>query len=287
MPVRDYDRIEKAVRYVQAHQHEQPQIEVLAHHVGLSPFHFVRLFKRWAGITPKRFLQLLTLEYAKERLAESHSLLETAFDAGLSGTGRLHDLFVTVDAVTPGEFKKLGDGLVIKYGLHETPFGYCFLGVTERGVCALSFIEGDKMEAAIAELASAWPEAVLVEDVSATRPFADAMISVASGETIRPIPLLVRGTNFQIKVWQALLQVPPGQLIAYEDLAVLIGQPTATRAVASAVARNRIGYLIPCHRVLRKSGAIGGYRWGPARNAVLLAWEATHAEHQTILEVAA
>jgi len=287
MPVRDYDRIEKAVRYVQAHQHEQPSLEVLADHVGLSPFHFIRLFKRWAGITPKRFLQLLTLEYAKERLAESHSLLETAFDAGLSGTGRLHDLFVTVDAVTPGEFKKLGDGLVIKYGLHETPFGYCFLGVTERGVCALSFIEGGKMEAAIAELASAWPEAVLVEDVGATRPFADAMISVASGETIRPIPLLVRGTNFQIKVWQALLQVPPGQLIAYEDLAALIGQPTATRAVASAVARNRIGYLIPCHRVLRKSGAIGGYRWGPARNAALLAWEATHAEHQTIFEVAA
>ncbi len=287
MSVRDYDRIEQAVRYVQEHRHEQPQIDVLARHVGLSPYHFVRLFKRWAGITPKRFLQLLTIEYAKEQLAESHSLLETAFETGLSGTGRLHDLFVTVDAVTPGEFKRRGDGLVIQYGLHTTPFGSSFVGVTERGVCALSFIDPGKMDESIVELAATWPEATLVEDGKATRPFADAMTSVASGDEIPAIPLLVRGTNFQIKVWQALLQVPPGQLIAYEDLAALIGQPTATRAVASAVARNRIGYLIPCHRVLRKSGAVGGYRWGPARNAAIVAWEAAHAEQQEILEAAA
>lgn len=287
MPVRDYDRIEQAVRYVQAHRHEQPSIETLAQHVGLSPYHFIRLFKRWAGITPKRFLQLLTLEYAKEQLAESHSLLETAFDAGLSGTGRLHDLFVTVDAVTPGEFKRQGEGLVIQYGLHATPFGYCFLAVTERGVCALYFIEHDGLDSAVAELAAAWPEAMLIEDPEATRFYADAMVAVASGEAVQPIPLLMRGTNFQVKVWQALLRVPPGQLIAYEDLAALIGQPTATRAVASAVARNRIGFLIPCHRVLRKSGLIGGYRWGPARNAALLAWEAARADHQALLEVAA
>ncbi len=287
MSILDYDRIEKAVRYVQQHQNDQPHIDALANHVGLSPFHFVRLFKRWAGITPKRFLQLLTIEYAKERLAESHSVLETAFDSGLSGPGRLHDLFVTVDAVTPGEFKRRGDGLVIQYGLHETPFGNCFIGVTDRGICALFFVGQGEMDAAIAELALAWPEATLAEDATATQPFAEAMISVASGHAVRPIPLLVRGTNFQIKVWQALLQVPPGQLIAYEDVAALIGQPTATRAVASAVARNRIGYLIPCHRVLRKSGAIGGYRWGPARNAAIVAWEAAHIEPQAILEVAA
>ena len=270
----DYARIERAIQFVMDHQRVQPRLAEIAFHVGLSEYHFERLFKRWAGVTPKRFLQYLTLGYAKTLLDESRSVLETAFEAGLSGGGRLHDLFVTVDAVTPGEFKTNGTGLRIVYGVHDSPFGPCFLASTERGICKLSFI-GDGAEAeAAAELAEAWPEAEFVEDAGATAPYVELMAAAIRGEPAGSIPVLLRGTNFQLKVWEALLRIPPGRALAYNDVAALLGRPTASRAVASAIAKNPVGYLIPCHRVLRKSGAISGYRWGPARKAALLGWEA-------------
>ena len=278
MSVRDYDRIERAIYYVQAHQAEQPTLEALARHLALSPFHAERLFKRWAGVTPKRFLQTLTLNHAKRLLADSASVLEAAYDSGLSGGSRLHDLFVTVDAVTPGEFKRLGEGLTLRWGVHDTPFGRCFLAVTTRGVCALAFIEAGREEQARDDLKAAWPGAEVVEDPSATQPFVDAMVAHAQGEEAASIPVLLRGTNFQLKVWEALLRIPPGHVLAYDDVAALIGQPRATRAVASAIAHNPVGYLIPCHRVLRKTGALGGYRWGPARKAAILAWETMRQE---------
>ena len=270
----DYARVEQAIQFVLDHQRAQPRLAEIAFHVGLSEYYFERLFKRWAGVTPKRFLQYLTLGYAKTLLDESRSVLETAFEAGLSGGGRLHDLFVTVDAVTPGEFKTNGLALRIAYGVHDSPFGPCFLASTERGICKLSFIgEGEKAES-VAELAKAWPEAELVEDACATTPYVELMTAAIQGEPAGSIPVLLRGTNFQLKVWEALLRIPPGRALAYDDVAALLGRPTASRAVASAIARNPVGYLIPCHRVLRKSGAISGYRWGSARKAALLGWEA-------------
>lgn len=269
----DYERIERAIRYVQVHREAQPSLDDVARHVALSPYHFERLFQRWAGTTPKRFLQYLTLQHAKRALADDQPVLGAAFEAGLSGPGRLHDLFVAVDAVTPGEFRQHGAGLEITTGVHDTPFGPAFLGVTGRGLCALHFVD-DGGEAAADALAAAWPEATIARDDAATAPTAALLTEAMGGKTDRPIPVLLRGTNFQLKVWEALLSIPSGEVVAYDDVAERVGRPEAVRAVAGAIGRNSVGWLIPCHRVLRKSGAISGYRWGPVRKAALLAWEA-------------
>jgi AraC family transcriptional regulator of adaptative response/methylated-DNA-[protein]-cysteine methyltransferase len=272
MPARDYRRVEAAIAYLRLNVDRQPSLGDVAAHVGLSPFHFERLFRRWAGTTPKRFLQAVTLARAKEALAASRSVLDAAYDAGLSGPGRLHDLFVTVEAVTPGEFKQRGEGLTIRYGVHETPLGPALVGLTARGLCALSFVDEGEEAAAVAALAAAWPEAALVEDPAATRPVVDA--AFAEGERHAPLRVLLRGTNFQLQVWQALLRIPPGRVLAYDDVAALLGRPTAARAVGRAVGQNPVAVLIPCHRVLRKDGALGGYRWGLDRKRALLAREA-------------
>jgi len=267
----DYERIERAIRFLEDHVNDQPRLDDIAEYVHLSPFHFERLFKRWAGVTPKQFLQYLTLGYAKERLSESASVLEAALDSGLSGPGRLHDLFVTVEAVTPGEFKQQGAGVVIRYGFHETRFGWCFIGLTERGICHMAF--NPPGPEPVAELAARWPGAVLVEAPAET----GALVDRIFGETTAngaPLRLLLGGTNFQVQVWQALLRVQPGQVVSYEELAHALGRPAATRAVASAVAKNPIGYLIPCHRVIRKSGHFGQYHWGSARKKAMVGFEA-------------
>lgn len=266
----DYDRIERAIQYLEAHVTDQPRLEEIAAHVHLSPFHFERLFKRWAGVTPKQFLQQLTLAHAKERLRESASVFEAALEAGLSGPSRLHDLFVTIEAVTPGEFKQQGAGLVIRYGFHETRFGWCFIGLTGRGICHMAF-EPPGTEP-IAELAARWPGAVLREAPAETGAMVDRIFGEATQNGV-PLRLLVHGTNFQVHVWQALLRVPAGRVISYEDLAAALGRPAATRAVASAVAKNPIGYLIPCHRVIRKSGHFGQYHWGSARKKAMVGFE--------------
>lgn len=269
----DFRRIESAITFLQSNYTRQPELHEVARKVHLSEFHFQRLFTRWAGISPKRFLQYLTLEHAKQVLKESRSLLDATFDAGLSSPGRLHDLFVTVEAMTPGEFKAGGEGLTITYGLHATPFGECLLGATSRGVCALFFVQGNDRKEVRNELRSRWPKADLVESPKTTRVYVDRIFAHQSAGRLAPLPLVLTGTNFQIKVWEALLRIPPGHVLSYEDVAHHIGKPKASRAVGSAVAKNPISYVIPCHRVIQSVGVTGNYRWGPARKKAMLGWE--------------
>lgn len=265
----DYERVKRAIIYIGDNAGAQPTLEEVAEHVGLSPHHLQRLFRRWAGISPKRFLQHLTASRAKELLRDSAPVLDAAFAVGLSGSGRLHDLMVTTEAVTPGEFKTHGEGVAIRYGLGETPLGTCLIGVTDRGVCALRFVDSDEHDAEIAGLEAEWKRASLTRDDGAAQALL-AQIFQGESSSPAPFPLLLKGTNFQIKVWEGLLRVPEGCLVSYSDLASRLGVPAATRAVAGAVGSNPIAYVIPCHRVLRSTGALGGYRWGTDRKLVLL-----------------
>jgi AraC family transcriptional regulator of adaptative response/methylated-DNA-[protein]-cysteine methyltransferase len=291
----DYVRIERAIRYLEENFRRQPTLDELAEHLHLSPFHLQRLFTRWAGISPKRFVQFLTAEYAKEMLRNSATLLETSYESGLSGPGRLHDLMISVEAVTPGEYKSGGAGLQICYGFHDSPFGTCLLAATERGVCGLSFATSpDEREQALEDLRTRWPAAEIVEAPAFTQPLVEQIFpqnvtqlngTESSGtngngrvngaqEPPRGLTLLLNGTNFQVKVWEALLRIPSGALCSYEDVAHLIDRPSAARAVGGAVGANPIAYLIPCHRVIRKSGVIREYRWGSMRKKAMIGWEA-------------
>jgi AraC family transcriptional regulator, regulatory protein of adaptative response / methylated-DNA-[protein]-cysteine methyltransferase len=276
----DYVRIERAIRYLDSVAPAQPTLRDIAAQVGLSEFHFQRLFTRWAGVSPKRFLQLQTLEYAKQVLDQSRPVLDAAFESGLSGGSRLHDLFVSLEAVTPGEYRARGDGLRVSFGFHGTPFGECLLAVTERGVCGLAFHDGDR-EKAITDLAARWPNAEIDERLQDTAPVAARIFVSLEGSRSRapskPLSLLVRGTNFQVNVWRALLKIPSGRLAAYESVARAIGEPGAVRAVGTALGQNPIALLIPCHRVVRNTGALGGYRWGADRKRAMLTWEMARA----------
>jgi len=271
--MQDYDRIERAIRYLLDHRLEQPGLEDVAAAAGLSPHHLQRVFKRWAGVSPKRFLQVLTVEHAKRLLQESRSVMDAAFETGLSGPARLHDHFVALEAVTPGEFKRGGAGLAIRHGVHSSPFGDAFVAVTDRGICALAFLsEADDASRRLEELRRRWPEAAFAPKPTETarwirRVFAD---TVPADE---PIPLLVQGTNFQVQVWQALLRIPPGAVTTYGRVAQAVGRPKAVRAVGTAVGGNPVAYLIPCHRVIRSLGVVGTYRWGRERKHALLARE--------------
>ena len=264
----DYRLIEQAIRYIESNAAHQPELEEVAAAVGMSEFHFQRTFTRWAGISPKRFLQFLTKEHAKELLAHSENLLDTTHRVGLSSLGRLHDLFVTTEAMTPGEYKTRGAGVTIRYGIHPTPFGKCLIGTTERGICHLGFVQTSEGDA-VDNLVAGWKEAKMVEDVKSTAPLVAPIFDLRrrGDEALR---LHLRGTNFQIKVWEALLQIPQGTVTTYERVATRIGQPSALRAVGTAVGHNPIAVLIPCHRVLRKDGDFGNYRYGSARKKALL-----------------
>ena len=267
----DYLRIEQAIQYLDNHYKDQPGLEELAASIGLSEFHFQRIFTRWAGISPKRFLQFLTREGARDLLNRSENLLDTTHQVGLSSLGRLHDLFVTTEAVTPGEYKSHGAGVTIRYGLHPTPFGKCLIGVTEHGICHLSFVqtsEGDAIDA----LVNQWKQAQMIEDHRATAPFVEPIFDL-SQRGKGPLQLHLRGTNFQLKVWEALLNIPAGAVTTYEGIASLIGSPGAMRAVGTAVGHNPVAVLIPCHRVIRKVGEFGNYRYGAPRKKALLARE--------------
>ena len=274
----DYEKIEQAIQYLDEHAREQPALADVAAHVGLSESHFQRLFTRWAGISPKRFLQFQTVAHARALLAESRSLLDATYEAGLSSAGRLHDLFVTIDAVTPGEFKRSGDGLTIQWGVHDTPFGEVLIGTTPRGICGMYFATDDGLPGAHRRLAESWEGARLVENPDATRPLADQIFGEA-GATHAPLAVLVKGTNLQLKVWEALLRIPLGEVVTYEQLALAAGSPTAVRAVGTAVGRNPVSYLIPCHRVIRKTGAFGNYGGGIARKRAMLTWEFARREN--------
>ena len=270
----DYRRIERAIQFLDRHVVEQPSLEEVAREIGLSPFHAQRLFTRWAGISPKRFLGLLTVGHAKAALQAGESVLDVAYEVGLSGPSRLHDLFVGFEAMTPGEYKQQGAGIVLRYGIHPTRFGDALLLASERGIAGLSFVDGDPA-AALEEARPVWPLSQLVADQEAT----GALIGQLFGDDAGSAPrLLLKGTNFQVKVWSALLRVPPGRVVSYLDLAGAIGEPRAVRAVGSALARNPIGYLVPCHRVIRATGALGDYCWGRTRRRALLAWEAAQLE---------
>jgi AraC family transcriptional regulator of adaptative response/methylated-DNA-[protein]-cysteine methyltransferase len=274
----DFQRVAAAIRYLEKNSLEQPSLEQVAEHVGLSPSHFQRLFQRWAGVSPKRFLQFLTASYAKQLLRESCSILEASFAAGLSGPGRLHDLLIAAEAVTPGEFKSGGVGINIRYGFHPTPFGQCLIGVTDRGICRFEFIDGDTRTLALERLRSAWPEAAVAAGQAETRQVVERIFQRTPGSAEHTLQLLLRGSNFQLKVWQALLQIPEGRVVSYGYLADKLGCPGASRAVGTAVGRNPIGLLIPCHRVLRQTGELGGYRWGTERKQAILTMELCHRQ---------
>jgi AraC family transcriptional regulator, regulatory protein of adaptative response / methylated-DNA-[protein]-cysteine methyltransferase len=266
-------QVAAGIRHLVEHYQEQPTLEAMAAAAGMSPFHFQRVFKRWAGISPKRFLQYVTLAHAKRLLAGDASVLDAALETGLSGPSRLHDLFVSCEAMTPGEFKALGTRLEVRWGIHDVPLGRILIGVTPRGLCWLAFIERDAAPV-IAEFEHAWQGASLVRDDGATATTAERAFAIAAPGGA-PLPLLVRGTNFQLKVWEALLRIPFGRLVSYQAIAQAVGQPRAVRAVGRAVGANHISWLIPCHRVILSTGIIHNYRWGIRQKQLLVDFEAT------------
>lgn len=272
----DYARVEKVIRYLDENHPAQPSLADLASACGLSESHFHRLFHRWAGATPKDFIQCLTVEHAKRRLRESASVLDAALDAGLSGPGRLHDLLVTIEAASPGEIKSGGSGMTIEWGFADTPFGNCTLGWNPRGICHLAFRDVEETSVPPPELHASWPNATLYcNDREAAR--RAKIIFDPDARSTAPLRAFVRATPFQLKVWRALLRIPEGRIASYRTIATAIGSPAATRAVGTACGSNPIGYLIPCHRVIRETGIVQGYRWGHARKQALLAREAVSA----------
>jgi AraC family transcriptional regulator, regulatory protein of adaptative response / methylated-DNA-[protein]-cysteine methyltransferase len=273
----DYGRIAAAIEYVEQHTQQQPGLKEIADHVGLSEYHFQRLFTRWAGISPKRFLQFLTVQHAKQLLSASHSVLDATYDSGLSSPGRLHDLFINLEAMTPGEYKRQGAGLVIRYGFHESPFGEFLLAMTERGICNLLFVYEYTHEEIVAAMTAEWAQAELVKDTAVTTPIAARIFNNSAEPADMPLTLLVKGTNFQVSVWRALLQLEAGTAVSYGTIAKMIGNPQAVRAIGTAVGSNPIAYLIPCHRVIRQVGGFGQYRWGSTRKKAILGWESARA----------
>jgi len=281
---RDYARIERAIRFIVVHHTERPDLDRLAEVAGVSKYHFDRMFHRWAGVSPLRFVQLVALTRGKRLLAEGRSVLDASLDLGFSGPSRLHDLFVTLDAVTPGDFKGRGEGLRIRYGLHDSPFGRCLVGLTERGICWLSFVDEGQGGDGLSELRQSYPEAKLKKEEEATCEIVRRVFDPDGRADRTSLRLHVCATNFQAKVWAALVQVPPGAVVTYGELARILGQPGASRAVGSAVAANPVSVLIPCHRVIRETGSIGEYRWGSERKQALLAWEAARRQPQSAVE---
>lgn len=277
----EYKRIEKALAFIAAEADSQPDLERIAAAVNSSPHHLQRVFTHWVGVSPKKFLQALTLERAKTALESSASVLDAALDSGLSGPSRLHDLFVTHEAVTPGEYKARGAGLTITYGWADSPFGECLVMTTPRGICGVGFVmasgEGEGGRAATyADLAGRWPQARFVEDAGAVKDLARAMFA---GERDK-LKLVLYGTPWQIKVWEALLRIPAAGLVSYEDVARQMGAERASRAVGSAVGDNPIAWLIPCHRVIRKTGVISHYHWGRPRKLAMIGWEAVRVANR-------
>ncbi len=280
-----YGQIAQAIEHLADSFRQQPSLAELAERVNLSEFHFQRLFTEWAGVSPKKFGQYLTLEHAKQQLRSGLPLADAAYNAGLSGTGRLHDLFVSLEGVTPGQFKQAGGGLVLTYGVFDSPFGHYVLGAIGGKVVLLHFLAEEDNPEAI--LKAAWPEVTLRNDSGAVQALADRIFG-RNGPVVtrsdQPVPVLVRGSAFQLKVWEALLKIPEGRLVSYDQIAGAIDQPSASRAVGTAIGSNPIGYLIPCHRVIKKTGLFGGYRWGAGRKQAMLGWEAARVHVSPFLD---
>jgi AraC family transcriptional regulator of adaptative response/methylated-DNA-[protein]-cysteine methyltransferase len=268
----NYQRVEKAIEYLSRNFKEQPTLEQVAREINISPFHFQKIFTEWAGVSPKRFLQFLNINFLKEKIQETGNISEVADLAGLSSQSRVYDLFISIEGVTPGEYKASGKGMVIQYAYHQTPFGECFIAVTDRGICGLAFISDENREAEFNKFIKKWSFAEFKYNDTLTSGYIKKIFSAGNSLNDK-IHLLVQGTNFQIKVWEALLQIPFGSLSTYEKIARSINNPKALRAVGTAIGSNPVAFLIPCHRVIRKEGIIGNYYWGTNRKKAIMGWE--------------
>jgi len=279
----NYPLIEQAIRYIDVHQHEQPELNRQADALAISPFHLQRVFKEWVGISPKKFLQYLTIQHARQQLQTAHSILDAAYDSGLSGPGRMHDLFVNIQSVTPGEYRRACQGIEIYYGGFDSPFGQCMLAATTRGLCFMGFYEPDDMQAFMRDMTGRFPLAAFQENQEMTTPFYKQIFKTDPLARKENISLFLKGTPFQIQVWEALLRIPQGLVCSYQDIARMVGNPKASRAVGHAVGQNPISYLIPCHRVIRSMGITGNYHWGATRKKALLTWES--AKNETVFDL--
>jgi AraC family transcriptional regulator of adaptative response/methylated-DNA-[protein]-cysteine methyltransferase len=273
-PSRDYELVKRTLGFINENWREQPSLETIAAQAKMSPHHLQRLVTRWAGLSPKAFLQAVTLDHARELLRDSASILDTAYEVGLSGPGRLHDLFVTHEGMTPGAYKAKGKGLTIRYGFHGSPFGRALIMITGEGLAGLAFAdEGDESKA-LNDMMGRWPEADYVKDLAVTAPYAARIFQPENWRPDRPLRIVFIGTDFEIRVWETLLRIPFGKASTYSDIAAHIGKPTAARAVGTAIGKNPISFVVPCHRVLGKSGGLCGYHWGLTRKRAILGWEA-------------
>lgn len=270
----DYEIVRRVIEKISLDYRDQPSLEEIAQEVGDTPTGLQKLFTRWAGLSPKAFLQAVTLDHARRLLDSGMPLLDAAFELGMSGPGRLHDLFVTHEAISPGEYKARGAGLTMRYGFHISPFGQALIMVTERGLAGLAFCDAGEERAAFEDMASRWPNADYVEDMAATAPYAARVFEPSRWRADEPLRVVLIGTDFQVRVWDALLKIPMGRACAYSDIAGTIGKPSASRAVGAAVGANPVSFVVPCHRAVGKSGALTGYHWGLTRKRAILGWEA-------------
>ncbi|WP_046828105.1 methylated-DNA--[protein]-cysteine S-methyltransferase [Afipia massiliensis] len=278
--LRDYDSVRRAIGFISEQWRTQPTIEAMADAAHLTPDELHHLFRRWAGLTPKDFMQALTLDHAKRLLRDSASVLDAAYDSGLSGPGRLHDLFVTHEAMSPGEWKKGGEGMTLRYGFHPSPFGMAIVIASERGLAGLAFAdEGEEMPA-LADMQRRWPLATYIESFAETAPFAKRIFDSSQWRADQPLRVVLIGTDFEVRVWETLLKIPMGRATTYGDVACKISSPKASRAVGAAVGRNPVSFVVPCHRVIGKSGALTGYHWGITRKRAMLGWESGQAAGQ-------
>ncbi len=270
----DYDIVRRAIAHIRGNWRRQPEIDEIAEAAGVTTTELHHLFRRWAGITPKAFLQALTLDTARKLLRESASVLDATYEVGLSGPGRLHDLFVTHESMSPGEWKAGGEGLTIYYGIHPCPFGNALVMANERGLCGLAFADAGKEKAAVADMRKRWPKAKYVGDVARTAVIVNRIFDQSLWRPDRPLRVVLIGTDFEVRVWETLMRIPMGRATTYSDIAGRIGAPKASRAVGAAVGKNPIAFVVPCHRVIGKSGELTGYHWGLTRKRAMLGWEA-------------
>jgi AraC family transcriptional regulator of adaptative response/methylated-DNA-[protein]-cysteine methyltransferase len=275
----DYDIVRRAIAYLSENWRAQPDIEAVAHAAGVSAGDLHHLFRRWAGLTPKAFLQAITLDHARRLLRDSASVLDASYEVGLSGPGRLHDLFVTHEAMSPGEWKSGGEGLTVSYGFHPSPFGSALVMATPRGLCGLAFADPGEEAAALDDMRRRWPRATYVEDAARTGPLAARIFEPTRWRADAPLRVILIGTDFEVRVWETLLTVPMGRATTYSDLAAKRGRPSAARAVGAAVGKNPLSFVVPCHRVLGRSGDLCGYHWGLTRKRAMLGWEAGRTGH--------
>ena len=272
--LRDYDSVRRAIAFISEHWRTQPTIEAIADSAGVTPDELHHLFRRWAGLTPKAFMQALTLDHAKALLRDSASVLDAALDSGLSGPGRLHDLFVTHEAMSPGEWKHGGNGMMLRYGFHPSPFGTAIVMATSRGLAGLAFADPGEEQAALADMKGRWPNATYVEDYLSTAPLAQRIFVPKLWRSDQPLRVVLIGTDFEVRVWETLLKIPMGKAVSYSDIANKISAPKASRAVGTAVGKNPVSFVVPCHRALGKDGKLTGYHWGITRKQAILGWEA-------------